>query len=1070
MANIPNNFATPAYPDLRPDVPPRGSSTARNIFDKTKKKVSNFGRKDRPTEKPKQKNDPDVLNKLSRERQDQLPVELLNEIDVDRLAHLHSHILKRVSENRICEIPEDRVRYIANHHPHRLAVVLTKAPGLMGYLNNKEVGILSELDAATFLKLPDVVKERLSQACPEYYQRMMSQPQHALPHQPAPNTHSGDPQVRAQQPVRSASVQPSPSDAPVLPPVNFTTGPRMDATPDAYSPVNATLQAPFSGSHPEHVTQFPPPSTTISPRTYSLPHNTYHSQFSRYPLSSSSPPPSSSSPINGLPVSQTSFGTPAATLVTPSMSLGLSRSSSPTGYFKPNPQSYSGLQGPLNQNGNRSTLQDSAGPPPAVPPKSITHHSFEMALPSTQAQGELSLPIQNPDPQSFRARQQSQIQGEPADQLTKDERIRDLEAQAEAWKIEKTTLTQKVASLTESLESERERLESERKSTGTLHQSIGSLKNEKERLENEKKLVEDEKQRVEHERDALEREQIKLEGGIKKYLAAKKWKGLEQQKTAFDMIIDYCNEQLASVADWEDYNKEQTARVEKIKLENERLVQSLKDQDELIAERNKWWGEFEALDNRLKQLNPEHERRLQEEKNRHQHQLQEERKRHQHRFNAEIGKLNTEIEALKRKLDSHKADQLAATEKVRTTLQAEIDTLRQEKNIMQTQYQSYKDAHDQKLKRLTEEHEVALSQQKIDHEQKMQAFHAQCQDLINQVGIQWELNKQQAVKDLENKVRLLESSLVDNSDDYRPATDDHLQVDFDQLNLDISKITHNLPAVDFFQVNQLDPGGFLEREGRDQLRFLLQGIFWEHMMYGFFSAPFGLGALGPQQGKQRLLEVWIAYRKLLGTEKSEGMCLDHDYAIFPMLTNSLVNIVRLPIGEYDMATIEQDYVNFLRNDKETNKWRSSTFQAVMAALLPKKDKAHSSLSDYLSSPFFQNRNNVRENILTELRRICVGGIPQAIEQTVEKMVFKASELALQFGMQRSELGLMFPQRNTLVLLGQDFVLCYDNDAEHGMQKPVFLSVSPMCYKTGDGRKDTTTTKVISPGQIYPHAQ
>ncbi|KAK4178784.1 hypothetical protein QBC36DRAFT_181717 [Triangularia setosa] len=1048
MATLPNHSTTPpTYPDLRPEVPPRASSTPRNLLDKGRRKL--FPKKDKTIEKIKQNPDPDLINKLAPETQAQLPVELLNELDVNRLHNLRSHILDRVSEIRIRGIPESQLRELARHHPRRLAVVLTKAPELAFHLDNDEIRQLQEVKPATFMALPPVIKDRFHRACPEVYQQILSQAQRALHHQPVTTTPPGDAQVRAQHPVRPTSVQSSPIEPPTLPLVNFSQGPHSDFTQEIYHQTNVAVQGASGSLYPNQSTQSPP-SVAAVPRAYSHPQNTYHGQVTRNLLSSASPPPSSNPPRHEPPINQP-FNPPIHTLV--DSSKGPSRSSSPTGYFTQGSQSYTRLQGHLNSNGIKPLQHPESKSLPAVPVEGPDPQILE-ALQNVQMQREVVLPIQVHDPQSFQVRQISQTQGELAAIRTKDDKVRELEAQVEAWKLEKSALVQQVTSLTASLTVERERLESERQSTGPLHKSIGRLETEKERLENEKKLVEADKKRLESDRDRLEREQIKLEGGIKHYLSAKEWKGLQHPKAPFDMIIDYCNEQLSSAADWEDYYKQQTKRLEDLKLENGRLVQDLKDQDELILARNEWWRKYTELEKLFNRMNLEHEQKHQEEKKMHQFQLQEEKNRQQQRFTAETDRLNVEIECLKKKLDTHEARHKDATESLRTTLESdkqglrdEIATLQREKDELQEQHQSRYDGYQAELQRLKGANEVKVGQQNAAHQAELKALAEHCQQLLDNVGYQYELNKQQAVKGLENKVRLLESSLVDNSDDYRPATDDHLQVDFDQLNLDINKITHNLPPVDFFQVSQLDPDGFLDREGRDQLRFLLQGIFWEHMKSGFFSSPFGLGALGPRDGKRRLLEVWIAYRKLLGTGASD---------------------VRLPIGDYDLAAIEQDYIKFLRDDKETNKWRSSTFQAVMAALLPKKDKGQSPLAEYLSSPFFQNRNHVRESILAKLRLICVGGISQAIEQTVEGMVYKASELALQFGMQRAELGLDFPQKNTLVMIGQGFVICYDNDAEHGMEKPVFLGVSPTCYKRGDGRNDTTTTKVISPGHIYPH--
>ncbi|KAK0665367.1 hypothetical protein QBC41DRAFT_327906 [Cercophora samala] len=1092
-------------------APPSRSSKVKRGLEYVAGKPVNWGIKMQVRNATKDiKREPGVISRLPAKVLEGLPEETLNDdIPPANLHELPENVLVKVSPGRIKMMPN--LATLAKQSPGKLAVVLTRAPDLVDDLEDGAIAHLRKLEPVRFYKLPEKVQVRFRTVLPDVFvrntpasERDQGPPLPPLPHQTStgdpnyPNGPGTDPTPR----VRSQPVQPLPTESsPYIPPLSVSHGSSgtLNFAQDTFSAVQGAMHSM--------------PSVMPVPRTSSFP-QTNHSQTNQYeqfhgshspssgPVrnSFSSPDPYSSSHTYTPPYTLGSTSTSTSTYnSTPSYGASSSYSavthSGFSGYETSTPQPHASHPGqptgspssqpggpsrsssPLGYRSSTSTAYDNLpnswspanGPQPpqhsdfklfGTPGQAPNLQSFQVRqrLQILDAQGQIveQPPPPNAESQPSQVLQDGQNQFKPTRSQPLDVEVRELDSKVDNWSREKTALEQQLANLTAKLTSEKEQLMSEREKTDTLNKSIGRLEGDKERLEKEKQTLVLEKHQLatekavlENEKEQLKEKQKRVDASITSYLHAKKWKGLKKSvsKSAIDMLFDFCNDQVGLATEHHGNLKEQKEISDKLELEKEQLAQNLRDQEELIADRDEWRRKFTDLDLRFNRINDEHRQLLEAERRQHQQQLEAERRRLQQQFEAQSNQYQTESRKLQKRIEGHQADQHAATEKVRAMLQAEIDTLQQEQTRMQAQYQSYKDGYEENLRRLTEEHEITLNQLNLSHDQKMQALHAQCQELINQVGIQFELNKQQAVKDLENKVRLLESSLVDNSDDYRPATDDHLQVDFDQLNLDITKITHNLPAVDFYQVR--DPGGFLDREGRDQLRFLLQSIFWEHMMYGFFSSPYGLGALGPEDGKQRLLEVWIAYRKLLGAEKSD---------------------VRLPNGKYDMGAIEQDYVEFLRNDKETNKWRSSTFQAVMAALLPKKDKAHSPLTDYLSSPFFRNRNNVRENILTELRRICVGGIPQAIEQTVENMVFKASELALQFGMQRSELGLIFPQRNTLVRIGPEFVICYDNDAEHGMQKPVFLSVSPMCYKRGDGRNDTTSTKFISPGHIYPHAQ
>ncbi|KAK0737289.1 hypothetical protein B0T21DRAFT_438763 [Apiosordaria backusii] len=1076
------------------------------------------------------KSDPDVLSRLSPEVVENLPDSALNELPPERLHLLPEHVLERVSAKRIVQMPD--LGMVAKQYPEKLVVILRKNPNLVDNLKDDAISSLRKIESSIFITLPEKVQASFKRILPDIYAQKLAetQPTPPLPPRQTASSSSSYPEETQGPPAQSSPTE----SPPYLPPLSVSHGSRGTSSfaQDAFIHLDATVQGAWSSSDPTSTMQptpsinpvprtsshpqtspygqtsgsqtnssnpgssfsspntynspstftpppntFSPPNTYSSSNTYSKPHtfsppNTYNSPHNFNPTGTFSPansynPSSSFNPITPYVPTRYETSTPQPQTSPPgqasgspfSQPVGPSRSSSPLGYnHSPSPPYMSLPNSWSPANGAKPLQHPESRLLPAIPGQDPDPQSFQARLnaqiQTPQGQRESVLPIQNPDPPSLQAQQNAPAQRDPTETQTQihDATIRELELKVENWGKEKNTLSQQVATLTEKIAEEKEQLKSERQKTDTLNKSIGRLEGDMARLQSEKQALELEKQRLVTEKEVTER----VEASITSYLNARKWKGVKQgSRNPFDMIFDFCNEQVRLVIQYKEWYEAQKEVADELEKEKGRLKQKLKNQDDLIAERNDWYTKFKELETHLKGINSDHQHQLETERRHHQQQLEEERRLNQQQLEIERNQHQADTNELRKRLDNHEARHKAATDDLRAVLEADkqnlreiINDLERDKEQLQEQHQLRYNGYQEELQRLNDEHEANLGQRNVAHQQELKALADHCQQLLDNVGYQYELNKQQAVKDLENKVRLLESSLVDNSDDYRPATDDHLQVDFDQINLDINKINHNLPAVDFFQISQFDPGGFLEREGRDQLRFLLQSIFWEKIKSGFFSSPFGLGALGPRDGKRRLLEVWIAYRKLLRTGASN---------------------VHLPIGDYDLPAVEQGYIEFLRKDKETNKWRSSTFQAVMAALLPKKDKENSPLTEYLSSPFFHNRNHVRESILTVLRQICVGGISQAIEQTVENMVNKASELALQFGMQRAELGLDMPEKNTLVTIGQGFVICYDNDAEHGMERPVFIGVSPTCYKTGDGRNDTTTTKFISPGHIYPYA-
>lgn len=123
------------------------------------------------------------------------------------------------------------------------------------------------------------------------------------------------------------------------------------------------------------------------------------------------------------------------------------------------------------------------------------------------------------------------------------------------------------------------------------------------------------------------------------------------------------------------------------------------------------------------------------------------------------------------------------------------------------------------------------------------------------------------------RIASLEADLLDNSDDFRPATDDVLKVKYRKLKLLIDTITDpfNLGVSGVTHLShRLDPSNFLSREGNKYLRFLLRSIIWSIVMDGFFSLPFGFGALGPTGGRQQLLDVYRAWLRLYSAGNGGG--------------------------------------------------------------------------------------------------------------------------------------------------------------------------------------------------------
>ncbi|KAK3683331.1 hypothetical protein B0T22DRAFT_483199 [Podospora appendiculata] len=362
------------------------------------------------------------------------------------------------------------------------------------------------------------------------------------------------------------------------------------------------------------------------------------------------------------------------------------------------------------------------------------------------------------------------------------------------------------------------------------------------------------------------------------------------------------------------------------------------------------------------------------------------------------------------------------------------------------------------MQALQTQHAEHIKKQRAMYEEQSQRERAdyEAQFAHKQAAHEKELRKLTKAHDdnvvhLRERVASLENDLVDNSDDFRPASDDTLRLKYRDLKKWVETITEpfNLGVTNVaLSGGRLDPTRFLEREGKNQLRFLLRSVVWARIMEGFFSAPFGFGALGSGGGRAMLMGLYMAWRRLFGLDSglagaapaaSSGHAPDESFRLF-------------------------------QTDKEANRWRSATFQSIMMAVMPKNHKkgaAGTPSNTVIVQPYLDNRQKVHDQILLDLAEVCSSGVSSDIEEKVVDIVRLAGELALEFGSQRAGLGLHMPARGEGVKIGPEFVDCVDDDEARGVVEEVDLVVSPKLFRVGDGRNDLKVWKIIFPGEIYP---
>lgn len=162
-----------------------------------------------------------------------------------------------------------------------------------------------------------------------------------------------------------------------------------------------------------------------------------------------------------------------------------------------------------------------------------------------------------------------------------------------------------------------------------------------------------------------------------------------------------------------------------------------------------------------------------------------------------------------------------------------------------------------------------------------------------------------------------------------------------------------------------------------------------------------------------------------------------------------------------------------QRDKEANKWRSATFQSIIAVVTPSKAagaggrQAPALPAITMGTTYAENCARVERDIVGVLNEVANGVVNDELQDKVPEITRLAGELALEFGAQRSQLGLMLPVRGDNIQIGEQFVDCVDGDGAKGAYIGVELVVCPCLFRVGDGRGDFQSGRTIFPGEVYP---
>lgn len=151
------------------------------------------------------------------------------------------------------------------------------------------------------------------------------------------------------------------------------------------------------------------------------------------------------------------------------------------------------------------------------------------------------------------------------------------------------------------------------------------------------------------------------------------------------------------------------------------------------------------------------------------------------------------------------------------------------------------------------------------------------------------------------------------------------------------------------------------------------------------------------------------------------------------------------------------------------KWRSVTFQCINVAIMGSNERYQVEFSPLakLNADNIEQATNRILVILSEIAGLSNNSVGGEVEDKVRQVADLAVEIALQFGINSTQLQLIMPNRGEQVEIGEEFYDCEDGDCNKGASYTVDLVVLPGLQKLGDGKSDANSKRTIVPCEFYP---
>ncbi|KAK0638696.1 hypothetical protein B0T16DRAFT_462453 [Cercophora newfieldiana] len=286
-----------------------------------------------------------------------------------------------------------------------------------------------------------------------------------------------------------------------------------------------------------------------------------------------------------------------------------------------------------------------------------------------------------------------------------------------------------------------------------------------------------------------------------------------------------------------------------------------------------------------------------------------------------------------------------------------------------------------------------------------------------------------AIKEKQQRIDVLQGAIVGSQDkSYVQISDSSFVQLLESISQQITNLSAGVgrPSAHLFD-RSLDPTNYLEKNPHERDRrwtVFVRSVCWSVILPGFFENPLGFGCLGNEgEGFQKLYHLYLLFCR----PTSDGTSLE-----------------------------------FL-NDKATNVWRASFFDAFLRAVKASPNAAQQHEGQHAYPAMFKAHvDHVVRALTDKLLRLSNRQLDSRVPSQIFKVVYDTGILSLQMGSQRAQVELEPCESGEVIRAGDHFI---DEGGLTGIDTTVGLMTQPCMVRVGDGSIDMTSEHIIAKGRF-----